>query len=359
MAIPLTAMNAAGGQNTVWVQSGTYTQTTSGAFTNSFSSGVNIYFYVTGYGSTHGDNGTCPLLTTATNSVDIFRPSGTSLFLMFTNMCFSNTAATRGLGMVPFTSPLYLYLNGCIMDGFSNAINGDDIGSHFIWSGIHLFNSEIKNSTLNAINNVGGPIELVNSSIHGGGSDAIANGSNHTTYNVIGSVIYGNTGYAIGASTGNSNIFILNSAFVANTSGGITFNGASSGDVVRIDNSIFYGNGTYGISSANPIGLMPINRNNAYGGNTTGARNNIPAGTNDITLTANPFVNSSTGNFALNTTTGGGAALKGAGFPGTFIGGSTTGASDIGIVQSGCTGSGGGACAFSMLRTPKAEAVQQ
>jgi len=68
------------------------------------------------------------------------------------------------------------------------------------------------------------------------------------------------------------------------------------------------------MSSATAELYPGINANNAYGSNTNGARNGIPVGTNDVTLTANPFNNAGSGDFSLNGTAGGGAACKGAGF---------------------------------------------
>ncbi len=64
------------------------------------------------------------------------------------------------------------------------------------------------------------------------------------------------------------------------------------------------------------------------------------------TLTADPFVDGANGNFTPNATSGGGAAIRGTGFPGVFPGLSSTGYIDAGAVQSGLgapsAGSGGG-----------------
>lgn len=54
---------------------------------------------------------------------------------------------------------------------------------------------------------------------------------------------------------------------------------------------------------------------------------------NCITLSADPFVNAAGGNFALNSTAGGGAALKALAFPLTFPGISTSNYADIGAAQ--------------------------
>lgn len=66
---------------------------------------------------------------------------------------------------------------------------------------------------------------------------------------------------------------------------------------------------------------------NCTSGNSTG----ITVG-NSITLTANPYADTSTNNFALNNTAGGGAAVKQQAFPGVTDGG--TGYLDMGGLQS-------------------------
>ena len=65
------------------------------------------------------------------------------------------------------------------------------------------------------------------------------------------------------------------------------------------------------------------------------------AGEGDITLTADPFTAGASGDFSLNSTAGGGALLKAAGFNNSIPGvANAAGKLDVGAVQSG--GSGGG-----------------
>lgn len=71
-----------------------------------------------------------------------------------------------------------------------------------------------------------------------------------------------------------------------------------------------------------------------------GFYNNWGAGVGDVTLTADPFTNGAGDNFTLNSTSGGGAAVKGQGFPGVVFGG--TGHMDMGALQSAGGGGGGG-----------------
>ena len=65
-----------------------------------------------------------------------------------------------------------------------------------------------------------------------------------------------------------------------------------------------------------------------------------------IDLSAGPFTNAGTGDFSLNSTSGGGAALRAAGYPGAFLGGTSTGYPDVGAVQHQDSGGGGGGGGF-------------
>jgi hypothetical protein len=85
--------------------------------------------------------------------------------------------------------------------------------------------------------------------------------------------------------------------------------------------------------------------NNAFFNNTTAATRNVAAGIGTVTLSASPYTSIGT-DFSLNATAGGGAACKGAGFPGVLQFGGT-GHIDIGAVQSGTGGSTGGLLVFS------------
>jgi hypothetical protein len=86
-----------------------------------------------------------------------------------------------------------------------------------------------------------------------------------------------------------------------------------------ITRNLFVNNGGYGLSfsnaSASATGVLAYGPDidaNAYYGNTSGERNDCPVGYNDITLTADPFVDSANGDFNINNTAGGGAALRAA-----------------------------------------------
>ena len=133
-----------------------------------------------------------------------------------------------------------------------------------------------------------------------------------------------------------------------NAGDGIRVNGSYMGATIR--NSIVYGNTGTGINfgvSQGPASLA--NDYNAVGGNGTD-RTNITAGTHDVALTADPFMAGASNNFTLNSTSGGGAALKNVGYPGIIPGtSSTTSYSDIGPIRHQDAG-GGGQVAYGVVQ---------
>jgi hypothetical protein len=139
--------------------------------------------------------------------------------------------------------------------------------------------------------------------------------------------------------TGNTTI--INSTIAYNTGNGINLFSATwfggGGNAFNASGNIVYGNGGFGItavaaSTSNNANLLMML--NAFGANTAGDVQNVPTGTGVSTLTADPFTNHSSGDYSLNNTVGGGALLKGVGFPATFTGLSATGHLDVGAVQS-------------------------
>lgn len=146
-----------------------------------------------------------------------------------------------------------------------------------------------------------------------------------------------NTG--VGIAIDSNDVTVKGVTIYNNSSHGITI-AASQGDFARIFDCVIYSNGGYGINSSTAYS-QAFSDYNAFGANTSGARNNWPTGPNDVALSADPFTNAAVGNFSLNNTAGGGAACRAAGYPGVFPGGLTTGYLDIGAVQHQDSGGGG------------------
>lgn len=100
-----------------------------------------------------------------------------------------------------------------------------------------------------------------------------------------------------------------------NKADGLTLNLAGASNFSFAMNNIFSRNQGYGVRyNATPaLTSNPLDAN-AYYSNTLGNRNNIPAGSYNIDLTASPFVDADNGDFRLNDNNPGGAQLKGAGY---------------------------------------------
>lgn len=131
------------------------------------------------------------------------------------------------------------------------------------------------------------------------------------------------------------------------TGSGISLTAAQDIFNTSINNCVFDSNGGYGITCATGTQarndrMKPHWDYNAFRNNSSGARNAVGAGDHDVTLSADPFTNAGSGDFSLNNTAGGGAALRAAGFPGAYLGGLTTGYLDIGAVQHQSVAGGGG-----------------
>jgi hypothetical protein len=302
--------------NSIHIKSGTYTFTTFQAVSSGF------WLNFIGYGTTHNDGGTKPLITTSTNSINLFEI--TTAKCIFDNIKFTNTAGTRWAALALQTQDTAVMVVNCLFDGMGNAIysGGADRPSYVI-------NSEVKNSTGDGIY-VKGRIYLYGSYIHDSTASGVVstvNDNSIVAIEVTRSIITNNVDGVV--ATTNANVVINESVIANNSSDGINLTSPIS---LVINNSIIYGNNAYGItSSAAPWYLTQYN--NAFGDNTSGNRNNVSTSTSDVTLTADPFTNAAAGNYGLNSTAGGGTAAKAAGFPGAFPGGTSTGFLDIGAVQ--------------------------
>lgn len=345
--------------NSAYVKSGTYTVTSTINVTlNCFNNGTPTPFpscSVNGYGATRGDGGTRPLITTATNSTNLFTFSGgNTAGWIWNHLSLSNTAATRGLGFLTANQAYVISFQDCIFDGFSEAIYGDASTTETIRE-LSVIGCEVKNSTASAgsnaaVRNSYGAL-IFGSYIH----NNAANGFFRSSVNAQANPVI--LRYTVFASNGGHGLYIANGfgaysfnyfndvdhcVFYGNTGSGV-YQGDPSVRVL-MQNSIFDTNSRYGwevnVAVENQLPYAVVNQNNAYYNNTLGATLAVSPGTLPVTLTADPFVSASTGNFTLNATAGGGKACMGVGFPGAILVG--TGYADIGVLQSQAS-SGGGA----------------
>jgi hypothetical protein len=332
------ANTASASGNTINVKAGTYTLT---ATINVAQSTVSFI----GYNATHNDGGTAPLITTATNSISLFN-SGSSNggSQLWQNLSLSNTAGTPAQGVQQSSghgSTQVWVFRKCTFTGFTIGIdNSDGIGTDDV-DNLYVLNCLFLSCTsqgiaASSINN--------NCWVHGcyfnGGPLGI---STVGTFAVVSFCIFANQSVA-GVHNAASRADIKNCTFFNCGSGGDGVLEFTAGiGFVDVVNCLFYGN-NYGIVASSLTGnnltaAELASTNNGFGNNTHG-NTGWPAQPTDVTVTSNPFTNTGTGDFSLG---GGGASVcKGAGYPGVFQGGTSTGHLDIGAVQSSSGGGGGG-----------------
>lgn len=139
-------------------------------------------------------------------------------------------------------------------------------------------------------------------------------------------------------------VSITNSSFFNSTAQAIILNGAGSApQFVIVTGNIFVDVGTYAVDytlgSAIADGMVEADWNAFYNSGTADY-NGINAGSNDITLTADPFTNSAAADFTLNATAGAGAACRAVLPDGPTLAGGATSYGDLGAYQHQDAGGG-------------------
>ncbi len=343
---------------TLWIKAGTTTLATPIVLANSGDATSGPIMW-NGYHTARGDHdGTQPLITSSTNSCDLLRgnPGGSpSMFRQWDNINWSSTAGTPGSGITAGTNAngSNWSISNCKISGCKVGINCEN-ATYAAIINLNVINCEITGCTVDAVST--SAVTLIDGCyLHGNSGYGVrcpslaVNTTGGSVVEVENSVIYNNSlggiYVLVGASvSGTAAIWLdlSHSAIVGNTNDGVQNAVANTRfAMLAIENCILYGNSGYGVNVTNAAALVILNRNNAYGANTSGPRNNLAAGTNDVTLTADPFTARTGNDFSLNLTVGGGAACKAAGFPGSIPGLVTAGFADVGALQSKA-GAGGG-----------------
>ncbi len=331
----ITAVAGSAAGDTINIQSGTpYVLTTSLSLPHSIS--------LIGYQTTPGDGGTPPLITTATNSIALFllaSADGLATWNIFSNLTLISTAGTPGAGIDVnngFANYPGLAVTACKLTGFSRAI-GTNSG---LLKSINIIRTEL---SANAFGFNGGdaPLTIRDCWIHDNTVGVYYSFPDQFPISVTRSVISKNVSN-LRITTSGGPILIAGSTISLATGTDPSHNGADGWGVlldgpngpVTFESNIVYGNGSWGLRLAGGTLVSVAGGNNAFGANAEGDRSGFSALPGDIALTANPFTSSGAGDYSLNSTAGGGAASRGAGFPGAFPGGLSVGHLDIGAVQS-------------------------
>lgn len=332
------AINANVPGNKVHWKNGTYTvmATTTLAVNGTPGAGGIV---VEGYNAAHGDLGTAPIFTSATNGVSLITTAGVD-DVLFRNISFTHTAGTRGNAFLGSSSTSNLQWERCTFDGCLRAVYGDNIVSFLILG--TMTNCEVKNSTSEGIR---APIILNECHIHDNTGDGVSYVFNAANLNmsINASVIADNGGDGIETATAGAtsvgSISITGSVIYSNTGDGVK-HGNTGISMLIVRNSIITDNGGYGLNSSVAATVLTENYN-AFYNNTSGARNNVATGANSVALTGDPFTNAAGDDYTLNNTASAGAACRAAGSPATLPGATGTGYRDIGAFQHQDAGGGG------------------
>lgn len=246
-------------------------------------------------------------------------------------------------------------------------VDGNGICTNGIFAngrGSSLFNCEVTNCTVSGIQATGNTNYAVGCDVHGMASGAsycyiltggyyhycVARSSpcpgfsmnaNNGGGEAIECIAYGLTGVnGIGFYLTNCLIgsMVRNCIAYGNSSDGIQLGSGSYAGVLLLNN-VLVNNGGYGLNMPSWQASSAADYNFFYG-NTSGPRNGIAAGPHDVTLTGDPFAAGSSGNFALNSTSGAGASVRAAAYPSLFPHGSTSNYRDGGASQHQDSGGG-------------------
>ncbi len=340
--------------NIIWVKKGTYTKTSLLTITGADSLSSQPPYMILGYNVTHGDN-----------------PTGSNRPTLRFTAVDSGVYITTGADNIQFAN--------FIVDGNGAGTNGVYINGNNPAYGTVLTNVRVTNWTLRGLLCYGSyPADFVRCEVDSMAAGAVAAATGLTGWsNFIDCEIHDNACDGISLEgTGANQMLVLRCNIYRNTgttsghaSCGIYWSGSTfkciaknctiygnAGDglahnityfAAQIRNNIFSQNGGYGLNILAQNVTRPDVDYNFFYSNTSGARNGAIAGAHDVTLTADPFTNASlsangAADFSLNTTAGGGAAVRAAGYPGVSPSGNSTGYLDGGAYQHADPAGGGG-----------------
>lgn len=314
--------------NLVWVKAGTgYTISSNFIFTNLSGQNPGVFSRIYGYGTTRGD-GTKVSLTLSTGATAGFTSTPTGMEIANFDVDCASIASSVGINV---STSIPGYVHHCRVRNFK---------SSGISAGFVEF-CEVSGGVSGASAAVNAGYLCRNNYIHDSACVGVNTSSALCDFNVIANLT-GTTSDAFSIGGGGT-AFIQNNTLYSIGRDGVRHAGTpNASHLVR--NNIFASCAGYGLNygSVTPQG---VTYPNAYYNNTLGGRSANYAGgftlPSDVTLTTSPFTAAASGDFSLNSTAGGGAALRGTASPGSFPGSTFTGYLDFGAVQHQDSGGGG------------------
>ena len=296
--------------NFAWVKAESTISTGSTITFNFTASGSNQLSTIAGYTTTRGDSGQVEVLATA-NCQPIINLNSRGVTLA--NFDIEGNTSGQSAG-------IYVTQSACrIVNITVNKAGTNQSGFRLDSTYCHVINCKVTNNasggnSFEATSNTGGTSVFIDCQAYGNSSVGF-NLSGAEGGTLIRCIAGNNTGIGFSGMAGQACLSFINCTAYVNTSDGFKLQTNNWGSPSCL-NCISYGNGGYGFnySTGTIIEPMPKWNYNAYGSNTTANLNGISAGSHDVTLTADPTTNGAANDFTLNSTTGGGAACKGAGF---------------------------------------------
>lgn len=289
-----------------------------------------------GYNATRGDNGQVTVQRSSGSSFNMIGGSGN--FRTMKNFIIDGNSGTS-IGGVNYSGLWSIFENCKVM-------NCTTFGFTPGGTKAKLINCVVTGTSGTAAFNITGTsiyllgCRATGNSIHG----FLFNGASALLCVAERCIADANTGSSTGFKIVNINTVLIRQCVAYNNgSDGILFDTTASSaciDGAMVNSCILVSNGGYGLN-ANAATVPFFDAvYNAFYNNTSGARNNISAGTGDVTLTGVPFTNAGSNDFSLNNTSGQGAACRAVGWPGVLQSGGI-GYLDLGALQHADSGSSG------------------
>ena len=318
--------------NTIFAK-GTLASLTSG-LTFSTAAGVGVITNIIGYSSNRLDGGKATLIT-STTSLTLLTLSGTGIRLRNFVIDANNTTSSTCLSITAPVTVDNVTIKNFTNRGISNGGNHASVSRAWITGGTSAaaagYDGQSRNSIHNSVitlNSCPG-LKMTNSTLVD--NCIIANNSGSSS-----------DGVQVAAATATNSLAALRNCTIANNGrDGIRATVAGGFDQCSMVGNLISSNLGYGINSTtttyNQVGAD--SGFNAFYNNSFGARVGVLPFPSDFTLSGDPFVDTTTGNYALNSTSGAGASCRAMGYPGLFPNATTTGYRDVGAAQHQDSGS--------------------
>jgi hypothetical protein len=266
------------------LEAGTYTVTSSITAPSSTGNHTDGPFTITS-----SNPGTVQPVIDRTGSFNTVTPDASSEYALI-GLKFTRSSGSSAHGAIHGNGAIIV--KQCEFDGngMDTVIDGGTAGILFVSdSEIYGANASAGSSHgIDADGTTAFKFTMFRTSIHDcDGHGVYANVGARDAHILISNLIYDNTDSGLlVANVGSSNSMLVysNNLFYGNSGDGFEISDSTGDDAawISFDHNTMVSNGGYGANvAADQINIFASNSNNHYHGNTSGGRNNLPAGTND------------------------------------------------------------------------------